>query len=172
MLAGGALLAAGGLSATRALGAAPGSERAVLASALRLEQEAVLAYDSAVRAGELGRLTDSAELFAEHERRHAEALSLALRQLGAEPPSAPRRVEEVRGLAQALRGGAKRTARFLIGLEERSLRTYYRAQGTLRSPAPLATSAGIMANEAQHLALLRRSVGQNPSPVAFVTGRG
>ena len=61
--------------------------------------------------------------------------------------------------------------RAAIEHEQRCIRAYHSAQAELKAPALLATAAGVMANEAQHLAFLRDLLGQDASPVAFVTGR-
>ena len=47
---------------------------------------------------------------------------------------------------------------------------YYDAHGKLKDPKLLATGAQIMANEGQHLAVLRPLVNQPPVPDAFETG--
>ncbi len=55
--------------------------------------------------------------------------------------------------------------------ELQCIRAYQSAQADLKAPALLGSAAGVMANEAQHLAVLRQLLDEQPVPVAFVTGR-
>ena len=48
--------------------------------------------------------------------------------------------------------------------------TYYRAAPRLEDAKLLQLSATIMANEGQHLVILRRALGKDPVPNAFETG--
>lgn len=122
---------------------------AVLAGAIALEQRAVAAYDAA------GFRT--AELFRNQSQEHADELIAALEELDGTPPRPPARAD-VAGVGD------------LIELETRAVATYYDAQRTLQDARLLQTAAGIMANHAQHLVVLRQAIGENPSPDAFVTG--
>jgi rubrerythrin len=143
----------------------------ILQAAVELEQRMVLAYDSALRSGKLDAAsTRVARLFRKQEQAHVDSLTAALRDLGGKPPPRPRSPREVPGLAAALREGQAAITRFAIELETMAVAGYYDAQGKLESPQLLSTTASIMANEAQHLAVLRQALGRNPSPEAFVTG--
>jgi hypothetical protein len=52
-----------------------------------------------------------------------------------------------------------------------ALAAYYEAHAKLKDPGLLSAAASIMANEAQHLVVLRQALKKNPSPSALVTGR-
>ena len=161
-----AALAASGLT----LGAAddararPADEREVFRGLLALERRSVAIYERLARSDLGGRAGAAAKLFAGQERRHVEALSLALRTMGAFPPPEPPQ-------AQGPGGQRRELIRFAVELEMECIRAYYEAHVTLQTPARLATAAGVIANDAQHLAVLRQLLDREPSPVAFVTGR-
>ena len=161
-LAASALASAGAAEAR----ARPMGDREVLLGLLALEQRSVVVYEQIARSGKLsGSAAAAAALFGDQERRHVDALTQALRGMGAtslpKPPS-----------PQDARGDAGELIRLAAGHEMKCIRAYYEAHAKLRSPALLATAAGVMANEAQHLAVLRQLLGRDPSPVAFVTGEG
>ena len=163
-----AALAAGAvpLAAADEARARPMGDREVVLGLLALEQRSVLVYDQLVRSGKLsGSAAAAAELFRGQERRHVDALTQALKGMGATSlPKAPS--------PQDARGDVGELIRLAAEHEMESIRAYYEAHAKLRSPALLATAASVMANEAQHLAVLRQLLGRDPSPVAFVTGRG
>jgi hypothetical protein len=95
-----------------------------------------------------------------HERQHADVLTKALTDLGAAPPPAPSGVEDVdkvvRGLDD-LRTQAD-VLSFAIELE------------TALVAKLLQTGASIMADEGQHLVVLRQAAGRPPVPNALETG--
>jgi rubrerythrin len=145
-------------------------DAAVLEAAVGLEQQAVFAYTAAAASGKLGKSEPVARLFAEQEQEHADGLTRALRNLGGSPPPKPEAPGDVPGLADAARGNAADITNFAVELETMAVAAYYDAHGKLKAPELLATGASIMANEAQHLVVLRQALGKNPSPDAFVTG--
>ena len=143
-------------------------DAAILEAAIELEQTAVVAYDTAAGSGLLDRATTGvAELFRDQEQEHADGLITALEELGGTVP-APPAPEDVDGLGDL--GSQADVANFAIELETMAVAAYYDAHGKLEDAALLRTGASIMANEAQHLVVLRQAVGENPSPDAFVTG--
>jgi rubrerythrin len=146
-------------------------DEGTLRAAIELEHSAAFAYTEAADSGKLGDSERVARLFATQEEEHARALARALEDLGGQAPTRPNAPADVPGLAEALAGGAAAITRFAIELETTAVAAYYAAHAKLRAPELLATVASIMANEAQHLVVLRQSVGENPSPDAFVTGR-
>lgn len=168
---GGAGLAAGAipfLLGIRGAFAKARGDAAVLEAAIELEQRAVLAYTTLAERGKLGPV---ARLFAEHEQEHADALRRSLRERGGSPPPRPERAADVPGLVEAAAGDALEVTTFAIELETMAVAAYFDAQAELRSPQLLTTAASIMANQAQHLVVLRQALGRNPLPRAFVTGR-
>lgn len=170
LVLGGAFLAAGAAAPLLPLSAlaAADSDQAVLRAAVRLEQSAVVAYEAALRSGTLGRRAgELARLFAEHERAHADALKSALRGLGAAAPPPPE-PGEVAGLSRLATQRAY--IRFLIALELEAVTAYYDAQDKLNDPELLSLAARIMANQGQHLAMLRPLAGATSVPHAFERG--
>jgi rubrerythrin len=143
----------------------------ILEGAVRLEQTAVVAYATAAGSGKLdGETTRVARLFARQEQEHADGLIQALKQLGGQPPARPKSPDDVPGLAEAASGNQASIARFAVELETMALGAYYEASAKLRDPALVRTSASIMANEGQHLVVLRQALHRNPVPNAFETG--
>jgi rubrerythrin len=173
LAAGGAVVAAGAIPfflRVRNAFAQAGDDKAVLEAAVALEQQAVFAYTAAADSGKLGKSEPVARLFAAQEQEHADGLTRALRDLGGSPPPKPAAPDEVPGLKEAAAGNAVDITNFAVELETMAVAAYYDAHGKLKAPKLLATGASIMANEAQHLVVLRQALGKNPSPDAFVTG--
>jgi rubrerythrin len=173
LVAGGAVVAATAvpflLHARNAMAQADG-DAAILEAAIELEQTAVFAYTAAAKGGKLGKATNVATLFARQEQEHADALTQALEGLGGKAPAKPTRPGDVDGLAKAAGGNATDILNFAVELETMAVGAYYEAHSMLKSPKLLSTGASILANEAQHLVVLRQALRKNPSPDAFVTG--
>jgi rubrerythrin len=173
----GLTVGAGALAATaapfvldvRAAFAAATDDAAVLRAAVRLENTAVAAYDGAIRSGWLApEVLAAAKLFKRHEQEHAAALSAALRKLGQTPPTGT----DPKVLAPLAKAGDQAAiVRFVIELETMAVAAYHDAAGKLRDAALLKTGAQIMADEGQHLVVLREALGRNPAPNAFETGQ-
>ena len=145
-------------------------DASILEAAIGLEQQAVLAYTAAAKGDKLGR--GSGRLFARQEQEHADVLIAALKDLGGTGPERPSNPREIPGLAEAAAGSQDDFARFAIEFETAAVQAYYEATARLKDPKLLSAAVSIMANEAQHLVVLRQAIGQNPSPHAFVTGQG
>lgn len=145
-------------------------DAAIVEAAIGLEQQAVLAYTAAAKGDKLGR--GSGRLFARQEQEHADVLIAALKDLGGTAPERPSNPREIPGLAEAAAGSQDDFARFAIEFETATVQAYYEATARLKDPKLLSAAVSIMANEAQHLVVLRQAIGQNPSPHAFVTGQG
>lgn len=173
---GGAVVAASSIpllwSVRTAFAAGAGDDGEILASAIRLERIAVLAYGVAIDSKLLSpALVRVARRFRDHERAHADVLTTALTDRGGTPPPAPA-VRDVDGVVKGvgdLRSQAD-VARFAIELELAAVAAYYDAQRRLVDAKLLQTGAAIMANEAQHLVVLRKAAEQPPVPHAFETG--
>ena len=168
---GGALVAASSiplLLAVRDAFAAESGDAEILGKAIHLEQLAVLAYDGVI-AGGLLRSRSAAVFtrFRDHERQHADALTTALTDLGGTPPKQAT-VADVEGL-DGLRSEAD-VAGFAIAFESAAVAAYLDAQRKLIDGKLLQSTASIMANEAQHLVVLRRLANVEPVPNAFETG--
>jgi rubrerythrin len=142
--------------------------RAALATALRLEQTAVVAYEAFANSGRLsGRATALLRTLLDDDRQHAQQLVTALEAAGVKPPIPPRR-GKVPGLAAVRDDSA--AALFAISLEERTIGAYSAAVHDLADANLLRTVAGAMGTDGQHLVVLRRLAGRPPVPGAFERG--
>jgi rubrerythrin len=173
LAAGGAVLGAALvpalLSVREAFAAAPQNDAGILASAIRLENTAVAAYAAAVASGVLTpQFRRTAALFGRQEAEHAAALTAALKSLGGTPPAGT----DAKLLAP-LKSARSQTqvAQFAIELETMAVAAYYDASEKLRQARLLQTSAQIMSNEGQHLAVLRQTLGKDPVPHTFENGK-
>lgn len=144
---------------------------AVLESAVGLEQTAVVVYDTAFKSKLLEKpLALAVRLFRDQEQEHADALSQALEDLGGTPPEPPTSAE-VKGLGSVR--SQEDILRFAVELENMAVMAYVDAHMKLQSPELLKTGTQIMANEGQHLVLLRQALGASPAqsvPSAFEAG--
>ena len=149
------------------------TDGSILASAITLERVTVIAYDSVLDRGDLTPGTREVLAgFRAHEQQHADVLTTALTDLGGTPPAPPKGVADVDDVAEGL-GAVRNQAdaiRFLISLETAAVAAYFDAHAKLGEARLLQTGASIMANEGQHLAVLRSIARQNPIPNAFETG--
>ena len=173
LAAGGAVLGAALvpalLSVRQVFAAAPQNDAGILASAIRLENTAVAAYAAALKSGVLTpQFRRTAALFGRQEAEHAAALTAALKSLGGTPPAGT----DAKLLAPLKSARSQQqVAQFAIELETMAVAAYYDASKKLRQARLLQTSAQIMSNEGQHLAVLRQALGTNPVPHAFENGK-
>jgi rubrerythrin len=146
---------------------ATGNDVEVVAALLQLERDAVRIYEAAQGRvdGALGRLT---RRILDQERAHARGLARSLRRLGESPPSEPG--AQIPGLEGALARGPRAFAGFASRHEADIVAAYLQALERLRRPGLRSPVASILANEGQHLSLLREELGGNPVPRAFETG--
>jgi hypothetical protein len=157
------------LLAVRNAFAQAGDDGAILERAINLERIAVIADSGLLSAG----VEKIARRFRGHEQAHADALTTALTDLGGTPPPKPSGVEDVDKVVKGL-GEVKSQAdiaNFAIELETAAVAAYYDAHRKLIDAKLLQTGASIMANEGQHLVVLRQTVKQDPVPNAFETGK-
>lgn len=150
--------------------AAPAAEDqeavAVVQSLIPLERRLAAGYGAAASAGALRDLAGEGPAYLrDQELRHEEALRAALARLGAEPL-------EPRDEPPALDGieGEREIAETLLELESSIVSSYFEAHQALRGGRLIETLTRIMANEGQHLALLRLAVNRTPVPRALETG--
>ncbi len=172
LVAGGAVIGAAfvpALLSVREAFAAAQTDAGILASAIRLENTAVAAYAAAAGNGGLTpQFRRTATLFGRQEAEHAAALTAALKALGGTPPVGT----DAKLLAPLKRARSQRqVAEFAIQLETMAVAAYYDAAKKLQGARLLQTSAQIMANEGQHLVVLRQALGKNPVPNAFENGK-
>lgn len=136
----------------------------ILNGALDLELLSV----AGLKAG-AGRLSGAAlqiaQTLLEQEQDHADGLAAAIVELG----GTANRAKSSYDLPQ-LRSQADVLA-FAVELENTAIAAYIDALPKLTDGDLRATSAAILTNEAEHLAVLRDALGMDPAPDAFVTGR-
>lgn len=173
---GGAAIAASSiplLLSVRTAFAQSSGDAAILEQAINLERVAVIAYETAIDSGLLSpALLRIARRFRAHEQEHADVLTTALTDLGGAPLAAPRGIPDVDKVVKGLGDVSSQAdvANFAIELETAAVAAYYDAHAKLLEARLLQTGASIMANEGQHLAVLRRAVRLPPVPNAFETG--
>lgn len=171
--AGAAGLTFGVAGATPRAGAAALDDRTILRLSLELERVVVLAYELALSSGYLDRRLQAAvATIAGQERQHADALSVFLRQLGAPLPPAPRGIAAVDAVVPGL--GHARSGRELLSvlteLEGVAVYSYYLGIQRLYDQKLVQTATAILADESQHLVILREAAGQDPLPRPFEVG--
>ena len=143
------------------------SDAAILGALLDLEHNAIAAY--ALLATRLhGRALASAQRFAGHERRHADALARAIGALGASPAPPRPQAEYAAGFPK-LRG-ERDALSFALDVETTAVAAYADALGKLATDAVRATAASILATESEHAAVLLGDLGRPQVPEPFVTG--
>ena len=145
----------------------------VLARAINLERVTMIAYDRVLGGGVLTpSVRGVLRRFRAHEQQHEAALVTALEGLGGTPPAPPEGPGAVDDVAEGLRDVRSQAdvLSFLIELETAGVAAYFDAQAKLTEAKLLQTGASIMANEGQHLVVLRKAAGQDPIPNAFETG--
>lgn len=163
-LAGGAALALP--MAARAAEPDEDLAREAFVDVTHLEQTALVAYEAIANSGVLKPML---RLFLEQEHQHADQLALALDQLGATPPAAPKR-GDIPALQAAL-GSRAVALRFAITLEERTIAAYQRAIRYSPDAVTTRISAGAMGTDAQQLVVLRQAAGVAAVPGPFESGR-
>ena len=150
--------------------AAADGDGQILEAAIRLEQTAVFAYDTAIKSGLLDTKTRGiARLFRGQEKEHEDALTAAVVGFGGRAPATPITTRDVMGL-DGLKS-QRDVLRFAVELETMAVAAYYDAHRKLRDARLLQTGASIMANEGQHLVILRQALKVQAVPSAFETGK-
>jgi rubrerythrin len=172
---GGAVIAASSIPllwSVRNAFAASSGDAEILGSAIHLEQVAVLAYGAAIDGGLTPAFKKVLRRFRDHEQQHADALTTALTDLGGTPPDKAT-AADVETVVKGLRDARSQRdiANLAIELEMVTVAAYHDAHRKLVDAKLLQTGASIMANEAQHLVVLRQAVKRDPVPHAFEIGK-
>jgi bacterioferritin (cytochrome b1) len=137
---------------------------AILNSALDLEHTAIAAYTAGAPLLR-GIALASAKRFLSQEQEHADGLSQAIKQLGGTPNAARSSYDFGRPKTQT------DVLRLADMIENTAVAAYIDAIPKLQDPNLRATAAAIVTNEAEHIAILRGALGEQPVPAAFVTGK-
>jgi hypothetical protein len=144
-------------------GALSPADALALAPALDAEHRGLAAYTAAIPLLPAPAASIAKRILG-HELNQTAALAEMIRRAGVHPA----------GLAPSYDLGRPRNARevlqLLHGIERAQVAAYVQAIPKLTPGPARATVAAILAADAEHLALIRRSLGQNPAPQAFVTG--
>ena len=139
-----------------------------LNTAIEKENRAVWAYRTA---SGTGKLSDSilrvASAFLAQHKEHASALSAVVRKLGG-VPTGMRSTYDISPFNPDL-ANERGILILALKLESDAVKAYYGALGMLKDPGLRAAAAGIFADDAMHVAVLRGALGLDPVPVAFVT---
>jgi bacterioferritin (cytochrome b1) len=136
----------------------------LLNRALDLEYRAAALYTAIVPLL-AGRAHAAAKLFLEQELAHATTLAGLI--ANAEGKPTKQRSNYDIGRARGLHG----VFEMLVTLENAQVAAYLDAITQLNRSSDRASVASILANDAQHLSVALLTLGRNPIPEAFVTGR-
>jgi bacterioferritin (cytochrome b1) len=131
---------------------------------LDLEHHAVAAYAAGIPLLQAPQAQAAAQQFLAQELAHATQLSDLIR-LARGKPNRPRARYDL-GQPQ----GAGDVLALFMRLEQAQIRAYLHALPRLSNGPLRGAMASILANDAQHLAMLRWNTGQSPVPAARVTG--
>ena len=162
-------LAGCGSSGSRGrLGALPAQARelnlTILRQGLELERQAIAAYTAGIPLLK-GRVQQAARRFLDQEISHAGALAALIKQ-GRGKVSKPR-ANYTLGQPRS----SKEVLGLLHGLEQAQLAFYVKMVPSLTPGSLVAELGSLLANDAQHVAILRGALGLPPLTGAFVTGR-
>jgi len=136
----------------------------ILNSALDLELMAVAAY----KAGAMlltGEVLAVGRQFLEHEQEHADGLATAIKDAGGRPNRSKSSYDfpQLKSQTDVLR--------FAVDLENTAIAAYIDALPKLGKGDLRATASAIVANEAEHVAVLLGALGEQQVPDAFVVGK-
>ncbi|MBV9467121.1 MAG: ferritin-like domain-containing protein [Solirubrobacterales bacterium] len=136
----------------------------VLGALLDLEREAVAAYTASIPLLP-GPAVKAGMQFLAHELAHGGELAGLIKDAGGKPlPPAP-------SYALGSPAGAAQVLELLQAIEQKQIAAYLQALPQV-SPGPVrAALAAILANDAQHLSIVRGQLGHTPAPAALVNGR-
>jgi rubrerythrin len=135
----------------------------ILNSALDLELMAVAAYKAGA-ARLKGDVLKVGKLFLEQEQEHADGLMAAIKDAGGTPNRAKASYDFPRLTSQ------RDVLRFAVDIENTAIAAYIDALPKLGKGDLRATASAIVANEAEHVAVLLGALGEQQAPAAFVVG--
>jgi hypothetical protein len=134
--------------------------------ALGLEYQAIYAYHVAAGTGLLSEAVKPvALLFLSQHEEHASIEETTIKKMGGTPVAKQEKYDlgDLSGIKTE-----KDLLAFALGLEQQAAVTYLKVAGTFMNRDLIPVVSGIGANEAQHAALLRQAIGENPVPKAVV----
>jgi rubrerythrin len=141
--------------------------------ALGLEHQAIAAYQAGAETKLLSDPTlKVAVKFQDHHKQHRDALAKTVKAYGGKPVDAQAKYD-VAGLAAAngvkQLAGEKDIVQLAMKLEAGATSAYLGAIPGLKTVDVIKAAIAIMADEAQHTAVLRAALGEDPVPSAFVS---
>jgi rubrerythrin len=140
-------------------------EAPLVEGVIQLELTAQVAYETAGKSDLLkGSVKELANLMARHEKEHADALKLILSDIGGNIPQAPK-PEEVSGLDDVK--NERTFLEFALEMEDNQVVTYVDLERKASDERLRRLGAQAMANEGEHLVMIREELGRNPIPSAF-----
>ncbi len=151
------------VTATSTTTETPGPDVPILNGVLELEHMAVSAYTAGLPLLS-GAVHMAGQRFLIQELSHAGEIEGLVRQAGGKPLKAKASYDFGRPST------ALDVLWLLHGLEQAQVAAYVNAIPRLSTPAVRAAASAILANDAQHLSILRYTLGRNPIPSAFVNG--
>ncbi len=135
----------------------------LLNRSLDLEYEAIAAYTAGIPLLG-GRPREAAKRFLDQELSHSGELAGLVKQAGGKP----HRPQPTYDLGRPRSG--RDVLELLHDLEDREVALYLDAVPRLGSGSTRAAITAVLGNDAQHLALVRGTLGLDPIPAALVTG--
>jgi hypothetical protein len=146
-------------------GGGGGGDVAILNTALGLEYQAIWAYNTAAGTKLLSEpVLKVAVLFRDQHEEHASLEEATVKKMGGTPVMR----KDTYNLDLSGIKSEKDILAFALGLEQQAAATYLSVSKDFMTKELIPVVAGIGANEAQHAALLRQALGENPVPKAVV----
>lgn len=145
----------------------------ILNSALGLEHQAIAAYTAGAETKLLSDpVLQTAVKFMKQHQEHRDALAATIKKLGGKPVEA-KSSYDIPKLAADVGVKELKTEKDVITLamklEAQATSAYYGAIPKIAMKDVLRAAVSIMADEAQHTAILRNALAMDPVPSAFVT---
>ena len=146
---------------------------AIMNVALGLEHQAIAAYQAGAGTKLLSDpVLQVAVKFMKQHQEHRDALAGTIKKFGGKPVEAKANYDVVK-IASDVGVKELKTEKDIITLamelEKQATSAYYGAIPGIADKAVLKAAVSIMADEAQHTAILRNALGQDPVPSAFVS---
>jgi rubrerythrin len=144
----------------------------IMNTALGLEHQAIAAYQAGA---ETKLLSDGvlkvAVKFMDQHKQHRDALAATIKKFGGKPVDAQSKYDVVaiaKGVGVTNIAAEKDVITLAMKLEDQATKAYLGALPQLENKDVIKAAASIMADEAQHTAILRSALGEDPVPQAFV----
>jgi rubrerythrin len=144
----------------------------IMNTALGLEHQAIAAYQAGA---ETKLLSDGvlkvAVKFMDQHKQHRDALAATIKKFGGKPVDAQSKYDVVaiaKGVGVTTIAAEKDVITLAMKLEDQATKAYLGALPQLENKDVIKAAASIMADEAQHTAILRSALGEDPVPQAFV----